>query len=68
VLVRYEGDELTLEITDDGSGGGDGGGTGHGLVGVRERVEVFGGELETGRRDEGGYALRARLPLSAARA
>jgi signal transduction histidine kinase len=68
VLVRYEGEDLTLEITDDGLGTGDGGGTGHGLVGVRERVEVFGGELETGHRDEGGYTLRARLPLSTARA
>jgi signal transduction histidine kinase len=69
VLVCYEGDDLTLEISDDGSGGdGAGGGTGHGLVGVRERVEVFGGELESGRRDEGGYTLRVRLPLSTARA
>jgi len=68
VLVRYDAHELTLEITDDGWGDGDGSGTGHGLVGVRERVEVFGGELETGHREEGGFAVRVRLPLSITRA
>lgn len=67
VLIRYGDDELSLEITDDGPGDEDGGGSGQGIAGMRERVAVFGGELEAGPRNEGGYALRARLPLASAR-
>jgi signal transduction histidine kinase len=66
VAVRYGEDELELEIADDGAGTGDAGGSGHGLIGMRERVSVYGGELEAGRRPGGGYALRARLPLDSA--
>jgi signal transduction histidine kinase len=67
VTVRYGQDELELEIADDGAGTGDGKGSGHGLIGMRERVSVYGGELHAGRRPGGGYALRARLPLGSAR-
>jgi len=63
VLVRYGDGEVEVSVLDDGPGGGDGGGGGHGLVGMRERVAVYGGELEAGPRAEGGYALRARLPV-----
>jgi signal transduction histidine kinase len=64
VTVRYDSDALVLEIADDGSGGGsDGGGSGHGLVGMRERVALYGGELAAGTRPGGGFAVRARLPL-----
>jgi signal transduction histidine kinase len=63
VLVRYGDGEVEVSVVDDGPGGGDGGGGGHGLVGMRERVAVYGGELEAGPRTEGGYALRARLPV-----
>jgi signal transduction histidine kinase len=63
VLVRYGRDALELEVADTGAGGANGAGTGHGLAGMRERVAVFGGELETGPRVEGGFAVRARLPL-----
>ncbi len=69
VLVRYDPGALTLEISDDGVGpdanlepiavGG-----GHGLVGMRERVALYGGELDAGRRRGGGFAVRARLPLN----
>jgi signal transduction histidine kinase len=64
VVVRYGDPDLELEIEDDGaavaSGGSDGG---HGLAGMRERVTLYGGTLETGQRTEGGFRVRARLPL-----
>jgi signal transduction histidine kinase len=63
VVVRYEDGHVELTVSDDGQGGGDGGGSGHGLVGMRERVAVYGGELEAGLRPGGGFRLRARLPL-----
>jgi signal transduction histidine kinase len=63
VVVRYSNGQVELTVSDDGRGGGDGGGSGHGLVGMRERVSVYGGELEAGPRPEGGYRLRARLPV-----
>jgi signal transduction histidine kinase len=66
VLVRYDPDAINLEVTDDGRGsGGDRENGGHGLVGMRERVAVYGGELRAGPRPapERGFALSARLPL-----
>jgi signal transduction histidine kinase len=67
VVVRYTTDELGLEIVDDGAGSGESQAGGHGMIGMRERVSVFGGELTAGPRPEGGYALHARLPLDSAR-
>jgi signal transduction histidine kinase len=65
VLVRYGDRELELRVTDDGPGLAEPSpnGSGHGLVGMRERVALYGGELSAGPRPEGGFALDARLPL-----
>jgi signal transduction histidine kinase len=61
VTLRYTGSTVEVEVVDDGDGS-DGPGTGHGLIGMRERVALWGGELEARRRDEGGFIVRATLP------
>ena len=63
VRVRYAGDELALEVTDDGESppAGD-----RPLLGMRERVALYGGDLVAGRVGGSGYAVRARLPLERA--
>jgi signal transduction histidine kinase len=63
VLVRYDAGGVEVEVADDGTGSANGAGGGHGLVGMQERVAVYGGELESGPRPGGGFAVRARLPL-----
>jgi signal transduction histidine kinase len=64
VVVRYEPDALELEIADDGPGPPEDpeASGGHGLIGMRERVQLFGGGLEAGPRQGGGFLVRARLP------
>ncbi|MBN8870993.1 MAG: sensor histidine kinase [Solirubrobacterales bacterium] len=67
VMVRYLPDEIELEVSDDGDGTGtNGSGDGHGLTGMRERVALYGGQLQAERRTEGGFAVHARLPLGPA--
>lgn len=66
VTVRYGPGAVELEVVDDGRRRGNGAGTGHGLIGMRERVQVYGGELEAGRLKGSGYRVRARLPVEAA--
>jgi len=65
VVVRYEPTAVTLEVRDSGTGKANGHGTGHGLVGMRERVAMFGGQLDAAAQPDGGFAVRARLPLDA---
>jgi signal transduction histidine kinase len=66
VVIRYLPGELEVEVADDGDGSGPGGGSGSGLAGVRERVDVYGGRFDAGRRPEGGFLVRAKLPLGTA--
>ena len=67
VRLRYADGDLDIEVTDAGRPPARAAGGGRGLVGMRERVAAYGGELVTGPRAGGGYAVRARLPLEAAR-
>jgi signal transduction histidine kinase len=66
VAVRYTATELEVEVVDDGRGAQAAPNGGHGLVGMRERVTLYGGRLETGDRETGGYAVRVHLPLAGA--
>ena len=67
VTVRYEDKALAIEVLDDGRGTTPAtAGGGRGLLGMRERVATFRGELEAGPRAEGGFGVRARLPLAGA--
>jgi signal transduction histidine kinase len=75
VTLAFRGSRVELEVVDDGTTAERGAaaqrssnersarGSGHGLVGMRERVAVLGGELETGRRLGGGFRVAARLPV-----
>jgi signal transduction histidine kinase len=62
VRVRYGDGEVEIEVTDDGRGSAASNGGGHGLSGMRERVAVWGGTLDVGPSDGGGYHVRAMLP------
>jgi signal transduction histidine kinase len=75
VSIRYRPDALEVTVTDEGGGAGSpgpngSGGTelsaGQGLIGMRERIAMFGGTLDAGAA-EGGFAVRAHFPLGAAR-
>jgi signal transduction histidine kinase len=67
VNLRYDSDALRVRVSDDGRGTTDaavnGGGDGHGLIGMRERVALFGGEMQAGPSADGGYCVTARLPM-----
>jgi len=71
VRLAYEPDRLRMEVTDDGGPSGaaaatarDASDPGHGLIGMRERVQVYGGRMQTGAMPGGGFRVEATLPLS----
>ena len=67
VFVVYERDRLLVEVVDDGNGDGvrvEAGRAHHGIAGMRERAESLGGSLEAGARRDGGFRVRAVLPVA----
>src|SRR3989440_1463914 len=62
VRVRRTADGVELEVVDDGAGPS-GNGRGQGLIGMRERASLLGGEVEAGPKPDGGFRVRATLPL-----
>ncbi|MFJ3440852.1 sensor histidine kinase [Streptomyces sp. NPDC086081] len=68
VLVRHGEREITVEVGTDGSGSRavSPGGSGRGLAGLRERVDVLGGDFSAGHRTGGGFLVRARIPVGSA--
>jgi len=67
VTVRYAPHHVELEVRDDGEGAMSNGGAGHGLVGIRERVKIYGGQMTAGPATDGGFLLTARLPVERTR-
>ncbi len=61
VRIGYRDEDVCVQVDDDGQGGSTRGGTG--IRGMRERARALGGELDAGTRPEGGFRVRARLPL-----
>ena len=66
VRLRYGPQALEVAVTDDGEGAArrNGDGSGHGLIGMRERVALYDGDLHAGPRDGNGFEVRALIPLA----
>jgi signal transduction histidine kinase len=64
VTLRYRPDEIEIEVRDNGESVAPNDGLGHGLVGVRERVKIYGGKMSAGKVPEGGFVLSTRLPIA----
>ncbi|HEY4888803.1 MAG TPA: histidine kinase, partial [Candidatus Dormibacteraeota bacterium] len=66
LTIDYQPDSLVLAVSDNGNGATEkvAESSGHGLIGMRERVELFGGELSSGSSSLGGFTVRAKLPIS----
>jgi signal transduction histidine kinase len=67
VTLRYRPDQLEIEVRDDGEGLSIGENVGYGLLGVRERVKIYGGEMTAAAGVDGGFVLSARLPIGGER-
>jgi signal transduction histidine kinase len=63
VTVRYRPEDVELEVADDGAGPTATDGLGHGLIGIRERVHIYGGDMSVEAASAGGFVLTARLPV-----
>ena len=63
VTLSYRPADLQIVVRDDGAGATASDGLGHGLVGVRERVKIYGGEMTACADNGGGFVLQTRLPL-----
>jgi signal transduction histidine kinase len=70
VRFAWGEDALEISVADRGDGGPSPqlAGAGHGLMGMRERLRVYGGEVRTGPVPGGGFEVAARLPLERAKA
>jgi signal transduction histidine kinase len=66
VVLRYTSDQLVLEVRDDGTSPGGCAGGGHGLVGMRERAALYGGDLHASPLPGGGFGVIAHIPYQAA--
>jgi signal transduction histidine kinase len=64
VTVSYQPHGLQLEVRDNGLGSATSDGLGHGLVGIRERVKLYGGEMSAQTEPSGGFVLSTRLPIA----
>jgi signal transduction histidine kinase len=67
VRVTYAPDDVEVEVENAAGAGTGGDGSGHGLVGMRERVRVYGGTIEAGPGDDGRFRVHARLPVGGER-
>jgi signal transduction histidine kinase len=63
VTIHYAPDEVEIEVRDNGYGAVISNGHGHGLIGIRERVKLYGGDMTAGTANGGGFRLSTRLPL-----
>jgi signal transduction histidine kinase len=63
VTIHYTSDEVQIEVRDNGHGAVPSNGHGHGLIGIRERVKLYGGDMTAGTATGGGFILSTRLPL-----
>jgi len=63
VTICYAPEEVQIQVRDNGRGAVTSNGHGHGLIGIRERVKLYGGDMTAGTADGGGFILSTRLPL-----
>lgn len=64
VRVRVDRAGLSIDVTDTGTGPDGDADDGHGLIGIRERVALYGGDFDAGAAPDGGFAIRIRVPLA----